>query len=150
MSDPESPSGTGEIHRPASAAYDRTWELELLISGAVTFALLQLPGAVDRWFFAAEPRMMESTRPLFVIAYQYAKFNFWLPSIAHLDDATLERYVIHEFCHCLVNEMGEEHDQANHEERVVTQLANAFVWTWEAAMKERRVKDGGTDRQPAS
>ena len=87
MSDPESPSGTGEIHRPASAAYDRTWELELLISGAVTFALLQLPGAVDRWFFAAEPRMMESTRPLFVIAYQYAKFILYalIPSfIVHL------------------------------------------------------------------
>jgi hypothetical protein len=83
----ESDAPTGEIHRPVSGAYERTWELELLISGAVTFALLQLPDVVDRWFFAAEPRLMESTRPLFVTGYQYAKFILYalIPSfIVHL------------------------------------------------------------------
>jgi hypothetical protein len=87
-SDPEAtPVDTGEIHRAGSGAYERTWELELLISGAVTFALLQLPAEVDRWFFAAEPAVVGNTRYLLLGGYEYAKFILYalIPSfIVHL------------------------------------------------------------------
>lgn len=35
----------------------RPWELELLISGAVTFALVQLPGAIDRFWLNTDPHL---------------------------------------------------------------------------------------------
>jgi hypothetical protein len=80
-------AGTGEIHRAGSGAYERTWELELLISGAVTFALLQLPATVDRWYFSTEPMVTGNTRYLLLGLYEYAKFILYalIPSfIVHL------------------------------------------------------------------
>ena len=49
------------------------------------------------------------------------------------DDDQIEYIVVHELCHCLVNEMRPtEWDQndLDHEERVVTHLAQAFLWTF--------------------
>ncbi|MFL5542802.1 MAG: hypothetical protein ACJ8J0_27725, partial [Longimicrobiaceae bacterium] len=33
----------------------RPWELELLISGALVFGMMQLPGRLDAWFDRLEP-----------------------------------------------------------------------------------------------
>ena len=53
--------------------YRRTWELELLISGAVVFALLQLPGAVDSWFFRVENRVGVGMQTLTFLGYYVSK-----------------------------------------------------------------------------
>jgi len=43
-----------------------------------------------------------------------------------MDGDEIERAVVHELCHILVNEMRE--DEIHHEERVVTGLQKAFMW----------------------
>lgn len=50
-----------------------TWEIELLISGALTFATLQLPGLLDGWFFSFEPKLPESLEGVAIMAYIFAK-----------------------------------------------------------------------------
>lgn len=51
---PAAPSTLGQTpHEPKV----RPWELELLISGALVFSLIKLPGAVDGWFYSVEPRV---------------------------------------------------------------------------------------------
>src|SRR5688500_6169378 len=67
------PSGTGELHRKTAAAYDRTWELELLISGAVVFALLQFPSALDRWFWRVDPHLVGAAEESAFFVYFYSK-----------------------------------------------------------------------------
>lgn len=51
----------------------RPWELELLISGAVVFALLQLPGAADDWLARTLPRMADTSRAVLLFLYMYVK-----------------------------------------------------------------------------
>jgi hypothetical protein len=53
LSHPPAERDRTSTHEPRS----RPWELELLISGAVTFALLQLPGRVDGVFRTLEPQV---------------------------------------------------------------------------------------------
>jgi len=62
--------------------------------------------------------------------YGVASINFNLPAFNNLDDDEIERVVIHELVHILVNEMRES--EMHHEERVVTGLTKAFMWTREA------------------
>ena len=50
-----------------------TWELELLISGAVIFALFQLPPVVDRVFERLEPRFARDLGSALLFAYWYSK-----------------------------------------------------------------------------
>ena len=61
--------------------------------------------------------------------WRYATANIHIntPAFDDLTDDEIERVVLHELCHILVNEMqeGEKH----HEERVVTGLQKAFMWT---------------------
>jgi hypothetical protein len=49
-----------------------------------------------------------------------------VPALEELSDDELERGIVHELCHALVNEMRE--DGIGHEERVVTMLSKAFMW----------------------
>ncbi len=49
------------------------WELELLISGAVTFGLLQLPDAIDRARLAVQPQVTGAGDLLLFFANFYAK-----------------------------------------------------------------------------
>lgn len=72
------PADRGEVHRDVSDLYSRTWELELLIAGAVTFALLQLPAVVDEWFFSVEPTLTAGSRLAVTYAYEYAKFILYI------------------------------------------------------------------------
>jgi hypothetical protein len=52
-----------------------------------------------------------------------------LTQVRRLDDIELERVIVHELCHALVNEMREIDPGIKHEERVVTMLTKAFIWT---------------------
>lgn len=56
----EAPAPVPPLARTGDSPHEpsvRPWELELLISGAVTFALLQLPARLDRWYARVDPRM---------------------------------------------------------------------------------------------
>lgn len=56
-------------HEPAV----RPWELELLISGAVVFSLLQLPGVVDGLFSRVQPHLAERAHFGVFMLYTYVK-----------------------------------------------------------------------------
>jgi len=63
-----------------------------------------------------------------------ATITFFMTVIADLDDDQLEYTVVHEMCHIIVREMREDrladettHPNIAHEERVVTNLARAFI-----------------------
>lgn len=51
----------------------RPWELELLISGAVVFSLLQMPGYVDDWFARVQPHLSERGHFGAFMLYTYVK-----------------------------------------------------------------------------
>ena len=66
--------------------------------------------------------------------YLTAKIAINVPEVAQMDDDKLERVLVHELCHILVSEMRADPDACtDHEERTVTQLANAFIWTRDRA-----------------
>lgn len=50
-----------------------TWEIELLVSGAVVFSLLQLPGALDTLFQQWSPRVIAEWITLMFLGYVYIK-----------------------------------------------------------------------------
>ena len=51
----------------------RPWELELLISGAVVFSLLQLPSLLDGWFAGVQPHVAGRTYLGAFMLYTYVK-----------------------------------------------------------------------------
>lgn len=59
--------------------------------------------------------------------YSRAYIHVNLPRLMDQDEGEIERIVVHELMHVLVNEMRE--DEMHHEERVVTQLTKAIFWT---------------------
>ena len=68
--------------------------------------------------------------------YKRAQIVFYLPALEPMADLEIEQSVVHELCHILVNEMREwgnyenetgKFAEARHEERVVTDLAMAFL-----------------------
>lgn len=68
--------------------------------------------------------------------YNRAIIDFYVPEFVKDSDERVEQIVIHEFCHVLVNEMRQwrgASDALSHEERVVTNLAQAFLWVRDAA-----------------
>ncbi|HEX6748219.1 MAG TPA: hypothetical protein VF092_13065 [Longimicrobium sp.] len=56
-------------HEPAV----RPWELELLISGALVFSMLQIPGQLDAWLHGIEPRMDGARFQMVFLAWFYVK-----------------------------------------------------------------------------
>jgi hypothetical protein len=62
--------------------------------------------------------------------YQQALIRVSAPDVATLDDRELERDFVHELAHCILNEAKHfsAEDGSEHEERVATQLTNAFIW----------------------
>jgi len=58
--------------------------------------------------------------------YMTANIYVNLPSIITMHKYTVERIIVHELVHVLVNEMRE--NDINHEERVVTSLTKAVFW----------------------
>jgi hypothetical protein len=84
--------------------------------------------------------------------YKEAALTFFCSETITLDEDAAESVVVHELCHVLVNEMrewspaaGMSEDEVRkavrHEEHVVTNLAQAFIWVWkDGAQKLRRNK----------
>lgn len=58
--------------------------------------------------------------------YLTAHITIYPKAIRHLDDRGIEKVMLHELVHVLINEMREE--GPDHEERVATQLQKAFSW----------------------
>lgn len=78
------PSTLGQTpHEPTV----RPWELELLISGALVFSLIQLPGQLDAWFDGVRPRLDEGWFMAAFMAWFYVKMALYAlvgGFIAHL------------------------------------------------------------------
>lgn len=82
--------------------------------------------------------------------YLSAALNFNLPAVAESIDEELERTFVHECCHVLINEMrmwapaeisqDKMEEAMKHEERVVSAMTNAFLWTRKDG--ERKLKRG--------
>lgn len=66
--------------------------------------------------------------------YGTAKVIINLPALAELSPDEIETVIVHELVHVLVNEMRE--GELHHEERVVSCLTKAFLWTREAGKKD--------------
>lgn len=66
--------------------------------------------------------------------YASAKISVNLPAFDDMEPDEIERHVVHELCHILVNEMRE--GELHHEERVVTQLTKAVFWVAQAVREE--------------
>jgi hypothetical protein len=50
-----------------------TWQAELLLSGGIVFALLQVPGQLDEWFHWYRPRLDEAWTQFAIYLYLYAR-----------------------------------------------------------------------------
>lgn len=59
--------------------------------------------------------------------YATATIYINLRALNRASDEEVETYIVHELCHILVNEMRDE--GIDHEERTVTGLQKAFIWT---------------------
>lgn len=66
--------------------------------------------------------------------YGVADLYINLPAFKGMKRWRIEKIIIHELLHVLVNEMRE--DDISHEERVVTTLTKAVLWVRNAAHKE--------------
>ncbi|MBV9111035.1 MAG: hypothetical protein JO306_16635, partial [Gemmatimonadetes bacterium] len=67
---PLPPSTLGQTpHEPSV----RPWELELLISGALVFAILQIPGELDTWIHGIEPKLDGGGMLVAFIIWYYLK-----------------------------------------------------------------------------
>jgi hypothetical protein len=84
-------------------------------------------GKEARKFFAAGEDETVLARTFADWRYSVANIHINLPAFRDMEDNEIERVVIHELCHVLVNEMRE--GEIHHEERVVTHLQKAFLWT---------------------
>jgi hypothetical protein len=62
----------------------QTWELELLISGAVVFALLQLPSAVDPVYHRLEVHLAGTGRQALFLGYYFLKLILYMLSVSFL------------------------------------------------------------------
>jgi hypothetical protein len=71
--------------------------------------------------------------------YGSAKISVNLPAVLAMEHHEIERMIVHELCHVLVNEMRE--DEIHHEERVVTQLTKTIFWAMAAAKRERDITE---------
>lgn len=59
--------------REAGQLTSPTWELELFLSGALVFAMLQLPGVVNQFFAGIEPHVAGASRTVVINLALYAK-----------------------------------------------------------------------------
>lgn len=63
--------------RSENVNLSRTWELELFISGATVFALLQASGVVDDWWARTDPHLADPASMGAFFAYYYAKLMLY-------------------------------------------------------------------------
>lgn len=60
--------------------------------------------------------------------YRTATINVWLEEVP-TDEYKLERMVVHELCHILIEPMRIDNQCTDNEEYVAESLARAFLWT---------------------
>lgn len=65
--------------------------------------------------------------------YGTAKIYVNVPGCVHMSQEEIERMLVHEMCHVLVNEMRE--GELHHEERVVSALTKVMFWVREGMTK---------------
>ena len=89
---------------------------------------------VDVFYYDKIPKRFKRKHGQEVAADVFAQWEYMkvdisvnLPLIAEMTKAEMEKVIVHELCHALVNEMREEGHK--HEERVCTRLTQAFLWT---------------------
>lgn len=59
--------------------------------------------------------------------YAEARININLEEVKDLSKEKLEKVLLHELCHAIVNEMRYWEEDHSHEERVVTHMTRAFI-----------------------
>lgn len=74
------PPAPTSVHEPQV----RPWELELLLSLSLVFALMQLPSYVDGVFGAVEPRLDRNARMVAFALYEFVKLPLYLMIAAFL------------------------------------------------------------------
>ncbi len=74
--------------------YRRTWELELLISGAVIFALLGVPARLEDWFFRLEVHASRDQFLVLFFTYYYFKLIAYSLIISFCVNLTARAYWI--------------------------------------------------------
>ncbi len=72
----------------------RTWELELLISGAVVFALLGVPGRLDDWFFQLQLHLSKDQYLGVFFAYYYLKLIAYALIVSFCTNLSIRAYWI--------------------------------------------------------
>ncbi len=65
--------GSRRLRRLLKDLHQRTWELEMLISGAIAFALWQVPGEVDTTYARIAPTLAGGASVLAYFVYYYLK-----------------------------------------------------------------------------
>ncbi len=85
---PETPSGIESRYGVLS----RTWELELLVSGAIVFWLIQAPGQVDHLFARVEIHFSSQTYIIAMLGYMYAKAILLVLEISFLTHVAARAY----------------------------------------------------------
>jgi hypothetical protein len=78
MTTPNAPLRRSTVGETPHEPPVRPWELELLISGAVIFALLQVPPRLDRWFDAVQPTMGKTLELVVFLVYYYGKLILYV------------------------------------------------------------------------
>lgn len=88
-------------------------------------------------YYPKKIKEMPDTIATCAASWQYARADlcFGKQKLVTLDAIEIDRLVLHELCHALVNELREKDKDLKHEERVCSMLTNAFIWVRDAREK---------------
>lgn len=100
----------------------------------ITIRYYDAPGEIVERFGDQNGESLIAARTMVLWQYGTATIDVNLTAFEDLTPVEIERTVVHELCHILVNEMRE--GELHHEERVVTGLTKAFLWATAAAQRE--------------
>ncbi len=75
-------------------SHRRTWELELLISGAVVFALLGVPSRLDEWYFHLDLHVSKTQSIIVFFGYYYLKLIAYALVVSFCVNLSIRAYWI--------------------------------------------------------
>lgn len=75
-------------HEPAV----RPWEMELLVSGAVVFAMVQVPAQISEWFVRMSPRLDIAALAVLAALTYYGRVIVWTLVVAFLVQLAVRAY----------------------------------------------------------
>src|SRR3990167_8555790 len=108
-------------------SYFKKWMRSLgLLWWSITIHYYDDPDSILEIFKSQDEGRVIFARTMVDWKYAQATIQVNLLAMKTMDGDEIERAVVHELCHILVNEMRE--DEIHHEERVVTGLQKAFMW----------------------